>query len=200
LQVNGAVVGSSTAGAPTTVSVPPTANFIMTSSSVDPDLGVDGNVTMGAGASANGNTTVNSGGVIVIISGDSAPHISKLVSCDAGATIVLKFTNQTCTSLLAVKSSGTIWTSDLTTLSNFKCNIVITGLNNCPLPPLTVNVGAKAAGARRLLSTTTTDCDTITVDNSGATYVICPLNTSAASRTSLSIIALFVSLFISLIL
>jgi len=197
LQVNGAVVGTSTAGAPTTVSVPPTANFIMTASSVDPDLGVDGNVTMGAGASANGNTTVNSGGAIVIISGDSAPHISKLVSCDG--TIVLKFP-QTCDALLATRSSGTIWTSDMTTVNNFKCKIIFTGLNNCQLPPLTINVGTTATGARRLLSTSTDGCEQITVVASGATYTICPLHTSAASRTSLSIMALFVTLFISLIL
>jgi len=161
---------------------------------IDPSVVVDGILKISTGT-VNGNTTIKTGGTLVVSKDVIAPYIKNFDACENGAIVAIYIADRTCADIKSGGASGTLFTSSTVKTDLFKCRVEVRGKDpDCKIDLIVVK---RTTGARRLLGTTTADCGTASVGNGGATYNVCPQQ-SAASHSSLSYIALFVTLFIAL--
>jgi len=183
-------------GTPATGSVNVAAGATLTATgsgaTISANVTLSGTLVVG-GVTSSGSVSITAGGVLSIVPDVTVPHIT-LASCAATGTITIQLPIA-CSTITTNGASGPIITGSIN-VANFGCGIVVTGSGGCTLPPLKVQVSATGS-SRRLLGGSSS-CGTANVGSTGATYNYCP-TTNGASHAQLSSIALFVSLFISLL-
>jgi len=187
------ICGSSATGQ---VNVAAGATFTVTGSgaTIAANLTVSGTATVGA-VTASGSLTITAGGTLSIVPDVAVPVVT-LQSCAATGLVTIQLPIA-CATITKNGATGPILTGTINT-ANFACNVIVTGLGNCPLPPLKV-VGSATTGPTRRLLGSTSNCGTATVSSGELAYNYCPETTQAASHAQLSYIVLFASLLISLL-